>query len=305
MKTKHIIPKLTKVGLVLSVCFSLSCSENRINEDSEELELQSNLSLSAKSSCNEKSFPKLGPSAAKGQVSGCDDEENPINIGTLDCRSPHDFGGYKNDKGYGRYRITGDNQKFDGTRTRVERFFNSLSLKKEASTILSYTFIMDEVSSGATCIVQAHAVGEIVDGLKKEKTARSAVFLLYVSKTNRKDKRGKEIYELNMHESTIPFTTDTGSAGAGKRTVTPLRNITQGVEYKLTYEAGYDKNSMAFSEITVSGGGNTESKRLQHSFTAEAMTTRYGLYESCDSCSDNEVQIRIKDTKMCRETGSN
>lgn len=296
----------TNFILVAILSLTLSCS--RDNDPTEDIEQSPNTialeatSALAATSCNETSFPNLGPGATNGQASGCNDASSPNNIGTLDCRSSATFGGYANvGGGFGRYRLTGSTARFDGTRTRVERFFNRVNRGENTSSTLNYEFIIDEVSSGATCIVQAHAEGEIVDGMREGETARSAVFLLYVKRALRngspiRDSNGREVYVLETHESTVPFT----NLNSGSRTITRLRNVTQGVSYNLSYKTGYNSNEEAESTITVSGGGNTRSSRLAHTYTSQSVTTRYGAYEACDVCDDDRFQIRIRNVELCR-----
>ncbi len=302
MKKTNVL-RIAKFGLVLTLGITLSCaSENDADPTLEAItptSITNPTNRSARTSCNETRFPNLGPGATRGQVSGCNDANSPNNIGRLDCRSPHTFGGYANvGGGFGRYRITGSTQRFDGTRTRVERFFNRVDRSRNASSTLNYNFIIDEVSSGLTCIVQAHAEGEILEGEREGQDARSAVFLLYVRKANRRDSRGREIYIAETHESTTPFT----NLNRGVRTRTFFRNITQGVSYNLAYQTGYDNSSdmLAESTITISGGGSTQSKTLEHTYTSESVTTRYGAYEACDVCDDDQFQIRIRNVQFCR-----
>jgi hypothetical protein len=301
MKRKLKLTNFTKLGFAILLTTAFSCS----SEDSEtvlqnELTTETATNVANRTNCNETSFPNLGPGATRGQVRGCNDVSNPNNIGTLDCRSSE--GGYRNvSGGFGEYSITGSTARFDGTRTRVERFFNSISRTANRTSTLTYSFIIDDVSSGSTCIVQSHATGRIVAGSRTGQDARSALFLLYVKRALRngspiRDSSGREVYVLEVHESTTPFT----STNRGTRTITRLRNVTQGVQYNLSYRTGYDENRNAESRISVSGGGNTRSRNLQHNYTTERITTRYGAYEACDVCSDDEFQIRIKNTQFCR-----
>lgn len=303
MNTKFKLSNYIKLGVSLSLSImTFSCTTESADTTTEETIVFENGSLSAKrTGCNETSFPKLGPKAKSGQVRGCNDVSNPNNIGTLDCRSTE--GGYANVRGgYGRYKIKGSTKRFDGTRTRVERFFSSVPRGKNNSATLNYEFIIDKVSSGSTCIVQAHAEGKILAGFRKGQQATSAVFLLYVRKSldkngkQRRDAKNREIYTLESHESTSPYTTQ----NRGARTKKFFRNITQGIPYKLTYKTGYNNSNKAVSSLVVSGGGNTISKTFRHTYTTESVVSRYGAYEACDTCSDDEFQIRIKNTKLCR-----
>lgn len=303
MKKQFKLLVFRRLTLSLLLCGTLSCtpegSESELQETDFQNTAQTPFNISARSSCNETSFPSLGPGATRGQVRGCNDAANPNNIGTLDCRSAE--GGYANvGAGFGRYRITGSTARFDGTRTRVERFFNSLRHDDDASTTLNYSFIIDNLSSGLTCIVQAHATGEILSANSNNQDrvgqdARSAVFLLYARQTGRRDNNNRELYNLEVHESTTPFT----NVSRGNRTRTFFRQITQGVEYNLSYETGYEDGD-AFSKIRVYRGNDSRSRTLNHTYTSEAVVTRYGAYEACDVCEDDMVQIRIRNTQLCR-----
>ena len=260
------------------------------NDNQDTIEIDNNTDVAMEGiNCSESSFPNLGPGATRGQVVGCEDVTMPNNIGTLDCRS--ESGGYSNSGLYGKYEINGSNKRFDGTRTRVERFFNRVSRNRNTSSELSYQFIIDDLSDDQTCIVQSHATGQILAGERVGQTARSAVFLLYATKTNDPNE-----YSLHVHESTIPFT----SQNRGVRTITFLRNIKKGVEYNLTYRTGYNESNNAFSTIRVFRGADSQSMNLNHSYTSESVTTRYGAYEASDSGTDRSVSIRIRNTNFCR-----
>lgn len=302
---KKTVTNFLKLGVILTLFIATSCSNEEEFIENQSLELENTdlktPDLMAATSCNETSFPNLGPGAASGQASGCNDASNPNNIGTLDCRSSASFGGYANVGGnFGRYRLTGSTARFDGTRTRVERFFNRVNRGRNKSTTLNYEFIIDSVSSGRTCIVQVHAEGEIKEGLRVGRDARSAVFLLYIKKANRRDSQNREVYTAEISESTVPFVS--GPNGGGTRTTTFFRNITQGIRYSLSCKTGYDNSSMQLAEstVTISGGGSTKSRELEHEYTSEAATTRYGAYEACDTCSDDKFQIRIRNVEFCR-----
>ena len=280
---------LKKVSAILLISIAMSCSNEELETPLLNTTNNETLNTTARTSCTESSFPNLGPGATRGQVTGCNDVRSPNNIGTLDCRS--ESGGYSNSGPYGRYEINGSANRFDGTRTRVERFFNNVPRKSNTSSRLSYRFIIDDLSDDQTCIVQAHATGEILAGDRIGQTARSAVFLLYATKSNNPD-----VYNLHIHESTTPFT----NLNRGTRTVTFFRSIRKGVEYNLTYRTGYNENNNAFSAIRVYRGEDSRFRNLNHNYTSESVTTRYGAYEASDSGADRSVSIRIRDTRFCR-----
>jgi len=292
-KTHH----LKKAALLLLIGAACSCSnEATLDQELENTSatqdtyLNNNLeTLTDRTTCSESSFPNLGPGATRGQADGCNDVSNPNNIGTLDCRS--NAGGYSNSGDFGKYEITGSNTRFDGTRTRVERFFNSVRREANTSSRLSYRFVIDDLSDDQTCIVQAHATGDIVDGERTGQRAASAVFLLYATKS-----RNADTYNLHVHESTTPFTT----TNRGTRTITFFRSIRKGVEYNLTYRTGYNANNQAFSAIRVYRGNDSKFMNFNHNYTSESVTTRYGAYEASDSGSDRSVSLRIKNTRFCR-----
>lgn len=292
-KTHH----LKKAALLLLIGAACSCSnEATLDQELENTSatqdtfLNNNLeTLTDRTTCSESSFPKLGPGATRGQVNGCKDVSNPNNIGTLDCRS--NAGGYSNSGDFGKYEIRGSNNRFDGTRTRVERFFNGVRRKANTSSKLSYRFVIDDLSDDKTCIVQAHATGSIVEGKRTGQQATSAVFLLYATKS-----RNADTYNLHVHESTTPFTT----TNRGTRTITFFRSIRKGVEYNLTYRTGYDANNKAFSALRVYRGNNSKYMKFNHNYTTENVGTRYGAYGASDSGRDRSVSLRIKNTRFCR-----
>lgn len=246
--------------------------------------------------CEESSFPKLGPSALRGKT--CNDIANPSNLGTLDCRT--DDGGYSEQQvrlnngqqvTYGVYRITGSTKRYDGTRTRVERSFNTVKRAANMASVFTAKFAIDDLSDGNTCIIQSHAGGEILSGLRTGQDARSAVFLLYAKKTS-----NSNVYELELHESTVPFTT----ANRGERTRTFFRNIDKGIEYNIEYTTGYDLSNDAYTKVTVfRTTQDTETAVLRHTYTTEDVNTRYGAYETSDS-NDLTATIKYRDTRFCR-----
>lgn len=253
--------------------------------------------VSFSQNCNETSFPNLGPSASSTQT--CTDVSNPLNTGTLDCRT--DVGGYSQQSAtvnggsvtYGVYTIKGSTRRYDGTKTRVERSFNDVDRGVNKSTKFTAKFVIDDLSDGNTCIVQAHATGRIVAGEKTGQTARSAVFLLYAKKTS-----NANIYELEVHESTTPYTTTTG----GGRTRTFFRNVTKGEEYTMEYTTGYDVNRNAFSIIKVfKNSADSETTTLNHTYTTESVYTRYGAYGANDT-NDQTAKLKFRNTSFCRLT---
>lgn len=246
--------------------------------------------------CEESGYPNLGPSALRGKT--CDDITNPSNIGTLDCRT--DDGGYSEQQvnlgsgqqvTYGVYKNSGSTKRYDGTRTRVERSFNTVKRKANMASVFTAKFVIDDLSDGNTCIIQSHAGGEILSGLRTGLDETSAVFLLYAKKTS-----NSNVYELELHESTVPFTTTI----RGERTRTFSRNIDKGVEYNMEYTTGYDDPNNAYTIVTVFRT-NQDSKTavLRHTFTTENVNTRYGAYETSDY-NDLTATIKYRDTRICR-----
>ncbi|WP_298551384.1 hypothetical protein [uncultured Algibacter sp.] len=155
-----------KSVLFLFLALLMSCStdsENKVEKEEtiiEEAEDDSS-NPTPNQVCDEVSdFPKLGPSASQSQ--SCDDISNPNNQGTLDCRTDNTVGGYENlTNGWGSYKITGGEIRYDGTRTRVERFFKTISQGISKKTILIGTLKIVDLSGGNTCIIQSHAGGNI------------------------------------------------------------------------------------------------------------------------------------------------
>lgn len=285
MKTKLNLSALVFTAFVLGLITSCG-RENPVNDDTQENE------DSQTTSCNETSFPSLGPSASSSQT--CSDVSNPVNIGTLDCRTIAP-GGYSQQTdgsmNYGVYKLIGSSDRYDGTKTRVERFFNRVTRGKSKYGEFTSKFVITDLSDGNTCIVQTHANGEIVEGKKKGETARSAQFLLYAKKTS-----DPNVFRLEIHESTTPYTTET----RGARTITFFRNVFKNQEYFMRMKSGYDSNQKAFTSIRVFGSAtDTEQVRLNHTYTTEDVVTRYGAYGAADS-GDVSVEIRFRDTQFCR-----
>ncbi|WP_143064770.1 hypothetical protein [Hyunsoonleella jejuensis] len=229
-------------------------------------------------------FPNLGPGAS--QTQSCDDVLNPNNKGALDCRTDKTVGGYENiADNWGSYKITGGVIRYDGTRTRVERFFKTISQGTSKKTILTGTLKIVDLSDGNTCIIQSHAGGDIIKGEEAGSTNRSAQFLLYAKKSSDK-------IQLETHVTINPYTTDTG----GGRDVKNFKILNYNQEYTFVYETGYDADGTAFSKITV---GDTETY-IEHNHTTERVYTRYGAYGTSDS-GDVTAHVEFKDVELCRE----
>ncbi|MDP5229616.1 MAG: hypothetical protein NWQ38_04430 [Cellulophaga sp.] len=296
-----------KVSILFLIYCSFSCGsslseiaqtqgiEEEVAEETNNLPPFNPDTTTQQTDCEETVFPSLGPSALQSKV--CDDVINPLNIGTLDCRT--DAGGYRNTTIntnnetvlYGEYSVTGSTKRYDGTKTRVERFFNPIRRGVLTSGKFSAKFIIDDLSNEQTCIVQAHAGGIIVAGQKEGQTATSAVYLVYATKTNEVD-----VFDLTIHESTTPYTTTTG----GARTRTFFRNITKGKEYTMEAISGYNTNQEAFTTITIfSTSTDSTTRTLNHTFTSERVTTRYGAYGASDS-GDTTAKISFRDAEFCR-----
>ena len=175
--------------LILIVSLAVACSSDSNEEDQlfEEPKKESptdNETPIIPQTCDATSdFPNLGPSASQSQ--SCDDVSNPNNQGTLDCRTDNTIGGYENlGNDWGSYKITGGEIRYDGTRTRVERFFKTISQGTSKKTIFTGTLKIVDLSDGETCIIQSHAGGDILKGEEVGSENRSAQFLLYASKTS-------------------------------------------------------------------------------------------------------------------------
>ncbi|MEN8825419.1 MAG: hypothetical protein ABF273_03595 [Wenyingzhuangia sp.] len=226
------------------------------------------------------------PSLGTGSPQSCDEIQNPQNKGTLDCRTDPSLGGYTNESnGWGSYKIIGGTIRYNETKTRVERFFKTITHGNNKKTVLTGKFKISDLSDGNTCIIQSHAGGEILQGEETGSTNRSAQFLLYASKAN------NNAIRLETHVTENPYTTDTG----GSRNVEEFKFIEYGQVYDFVYETGYTTKGIAFSKIIV---GNTE-RYISHSHTTERVYTRYGAYGTSDS-NDITAQIEFKDVNLCR-----
>ncbi|WP_299119321.1 hypothetical protein [uncultured Winogradskyella sp.] len=285
---KSNLQNLKKIALILLLTISISCSTNDVIDSSiDESTLQESpdsTELHAKASCDT-SFPNLGP----GSPQSCSDVSNPNNKGTLDCRTSETYGGYDNiSGGWGRYKIIGGTIRYNNTKTRVERFFNTLSRSPNKETVLTGRFRIYDLSDGNTCIIQSHAGGLIKKGVEAGKKNSSAQFLLYARKVT---VNGVNKIRLETHVTTNPYT-----PSGGGRTVTNFKTINYGQEYTFRYETGYNSSNTAFSKIKV---GGTE-KNIIHNHTTERVYTRYGAYGTSDT-GDKTAHIQFKDINHCRD----
>ncbi|WP_242204069.1 hypothetical protein [Aestuariivivens insulae] len=106
---------------------------------------------------NNSDYPNLVP----GSPQSCDDVSNPNNKSTLNCRTAPKVGGYSNTSGnWGSYNITGGTVRYNGPKTRVERFFRTISHDVNQKTILTGSLRIRDLSDGNTCIIQSHAGGD-------------------------------------------------------------------------------------------------------------------------------------------------
>ncbi len=280
-----------KNGLILFSVFLVSCStgSEKVSEKEETMIEESeddNSNPTNNQVCDDISdFPNLGPSASQSQ--SCDDVSTPNNLGTLDCRTDNTVGGYENlANGWGSYKITGGEIRYDGTRTRVERFFKTISQGISKKTILTGTLKIVDLSDGNTCIIQSHAGGDILKGEEAGSMNRSAQFLLYAKKTT--DNKIK----LETHVTTNPYTTETG----GARDVQDFKILNYNEAHLFVYETGYDENGTAFSKIKI---GDTE-KYVEHTHTTERVYSRYGAYGTSDD-GDVTAHVDFKGVELCRE----
>lgn len=228
-------------------------------------------------------FPNLGP----GSPQSCDDVSNPNNKGTLDFRTDASVGGYSNALGdWGSYKITGVTVRYNGTKTRVERFFKTISRGINTKTVLTGSLRIRDLSDGNTCIIQSHAGGDILQGEEAGSTNRSAQFLLYAKKTS------DGAIMIETHVTVNPYTTNT----EGSREVKDFKTLNFDQEYTFTYETGYDASGVSFSKIAV---GSSE-KYITHNHTTERVYTRYGAYGTGDT-GDVTAHVEFKEVNLCRE----
>ncbi len=283
LRIVFIAPIIILCSLVIACSSESDTDEQMIEEPKDD---KPDVPENPQQDCDEQSdFPNLGPSASQSQ--SCDDVSNPNNQGTLDCRTDNTVGGYENlDNDWGSYKITGGEIRYDGTRTRVERFFKTISQGTSKKTILTGTLKIVDLSDGETCIIQSHAGGDILKGEEVGSENRSAQFLLYASKTS--DNKIK----LVNHVTINPYTTETG----GARDRQEFKTLDFNKEYDFVYETGYDETGTAFSKIKV---GNTETY-IEHNHTTERVYTRYGAYGTSDT-GDVTAHIEFKAVSLCRE----
>lgn len=283
-KMKNSLQPIQTKWFVLLFSLVISCSaDTAVESDDDKVTPQENpINYQY---CDETSdFPNLGPSAL--QSKSCDDVTAPNNKGTLDCRTDKNIGGYENiSDGWGSYKITGGVIRYDGTRTRVERFFKTVSHGENKNTILLGKLKIYDLSDGNTCIIQSHAGGKILKGEEAGSINRSAQFLVYAMKNNTN-------IRLETHVTVNPYTTETG----GARNIQFFKNLNYNQEYEFKYETGYDATGIAFSKIKI---GDTETY-VKHNHTTERVYTRYGAYGTSDT-GDTTAQIAFKDTNLCRE----
>ncbi|AUS06292.1 hypothetical protein [Pseudotamlana carrageenivorans] len=287
---QNLLQIIAKSRLILYLALFFSCSTHSENETDKEKTMVEEQKLENSNSttiqdCDEVSdFPNLGPSASQSQT--CDDIANPNNKGTLDCRTDNAFGGYQNlDNIWGSYKITGSEIRYEGTRTRVERFFKTILHDTNKKTILTGTLKIIDLSDGNTCIIQSHAGGDIIKGEEAGRANRSAQFLLYAKKSSNNK------IQLETHVTINPYTTDTG----GSRDVKNFKTLNYNQEYTFIYETGYDATGTAFSKIKI---GDTETY-FTHNHTTERVYTRYGAYGTGDS-GDVTAHVAFKDVNLCR-----
>lgn len=246
-------------------------------------------------SCNERSFPSLGPSASRSQTQS--DLRNPINIGTLDARAMG-AGGYSegtfNGRRYGVYRLRGGPQRYDGTLTRVERSFNAVRRARNRSITLNALFVVVDASDRKTNLAQIHNNDStIVAGRKRGQRALSALTSVGFEKTSNPDR-----FNIIVSETIDPFV----PGSRGTRTDTTMRSITRGVEYRLAYTTGYDNRQVSFTRITITRANNPSDRRsmtLNHRFTTDRKGLRYGAYEAASS-GDTGAEIRFRNVQLCR-----
>lgn len=278
----------------------VACSKDEISEtdDASTIESSSLVSntLSAKQTCTEAGFPRLGPNTTLSQT--CPDPENAVNIGTLDCRS-RGAGGYSQrrigSRTFGIYKLRGGPERYDGTRTRVERSFREIKNTQNSFITFRTLFMVTDLGDRPTNITQLHAGSnnEILFGSRAGQIARSAVMALSASKTSNSSR-----FELSISQTVVPFTT----TQRGERINRHFRNITKGVLYRLTVTTGFDANRRAYTRYSVARVNDTSDKKsttINHTFTTGELTLRYGAYETADS-GDVGAEVRFANTQICR-----
>ena len=118
-------------------------------------------------------------------------------------RTDNTVGGYENlANDWGSYKITGGEIRYDGTRTRVERFFKTISQGTTKKTILTGTLKIIDLSDGNTCIIQSHAGGDILKSEESGSENKSAQFLVYAKKKGDSQNtiRNSSYYRTSLNE---------------------------------------------------------------------------------------------------------
>lgn len=303
MKYNSVIYYGLKLSLAVLLSMVVACGSDSSGEEEVEIEqIEEPISpipeptvLYTTINCNIPKLRELGPSAAasQGTAAGCTDMENPINQGLLDCRT--DIGGYSEESGFGVYSVTGGTQRYDGTRARVERSFPSLSRENTKTYKFTGTFIVDDLSSSFTYIGQAHAGGNIVEGLQIGRTATSAQFLVRV----RPKPGSTTIGLLDLEESVEPFLSNPSERG--RRAFKQEFEINIGVAYEMEVVSGFDTTGKSFSEFKftrLSDSAVVRAYKVVHSFTTERSTFRYGAYSTGDT-GDTSARIRFTNVDYC------
>ncbi|WP_158837770.1 hypothetical protein [Polaribacter sp. L3A8] len=305
MKKQQNLKYVKKLLIVLLVSTVMGCSSEDDSESTlqdvasdENQELLYDLeNLTSATNCNETRFPSLGDDALAGNA--CSDITNPVNIGTLDCRT--NVGGYSHQtvtlangsrRTYGVYSLTGSSSRYPTTKCRVERSFQPVTRGVNKNIRFTSRIILDDLSNSETNFAQVHSQGKIMDGLRKGEIAASAIFGVQAVKTS-----NPNLYKVTVSHSVEPFT----DQRSGRRTTSFLKNLVKGREYILNVTTGYSSKNKHFSIIKISeaNGTGTKSVTLSHTYTAEKATLRYGGYVASDS-GDTTAKIRFRNTKLCR-----
>ena len=330
MKQKFRLLSVTKISIILLLIVTSSCSNQEeiileVANPSNTIEdaslpqapmpskTSSKGSATSLKTCAESSYPDLGPSA---YPQGGTNPTSHINPGTLDVRTR--IGGYSDSGSYGKYEIAGGQernaegkrlvyadteepvpQRWNGTKPRAESFFKPVRRAVNEKTILTGKFNISRLSNGAgrnrTCIIQSHATGVIRDGLEVNSTATSAQFLLYAQPIG-------SGFRLEIHTTTAPYTSSSNGIRNEDITTFPtIYNFSQ--DYTFKYETGYDANQRQFSRIKI---GGSPLYQINHTYTTDAVYTRYGAYGTGDVSSshlerDLVSTVYFKDINFCRE----
>lgn len=216
----------------------------------------------------------------------------------MDCRS-RGAGGYSQRKigsrFFGVYTLRGGSQRYDGTRTRVERSFREIKNTRNSSITFNANFMITDLGDRPTNITQLHAgsSNKILFGSRAGQMATSAVLALSASKTAKSNR-----FKFSVSQTIVPYTTKQ----SGKRTNTFFRNITKGVLYRLTVTTGFNAKRRAYTHYSVTRVNNPKDKKsrtINHTFTTGELSLRYGAYETADS-GDVGAEIRFANTQICR-----